>query len=314
MATLGLRRFIRSRLSPQKTSGEPAAVGFPDPPIEGKSCVLVVLDSCRYDALVQANSKCLASLGDIQRRWSYASWTAPSHHNMLMGLLPHASPSQTLASTVYREELQRWGERLGLPDLGIGGMLPGLWLPDFLRDTLGYRTTGLVSMPVLHPHTPINRGFDTYKLMPSHNDMSAMLDELRFFVERPGFALLNVGETHYPYAPTGEAELDLPRISGLRGTIRDMDQRLRDGNAVSAEEGDAFFDAAQLKRLQARQVDAVRSLEPLFEALFDLVPPGTWITVTADHGELFGEAGYFGHGPIRHDKVHEVPLIEGRIR
>ncbi len=314
MATLGLRRFIRSRLTPLSASDCPVDVEFPDPPDEAMSCVLVVLDSCRYDALVQANSSCLSALGDIQRRWSYASWTAPSHHNMLMGLLPHASPINTLASTVYRQELQRWGERLNLPDLGVGGMLPGLWLPDFLRRNLGYRTTALVSMPVLHPDTPINRGFDNYQLMPTHNDMGAMLDSLRFFVERPGFVLLNVGETHYPYAPTGESELELPRISGLRGTIREMDERLRDGGAVSATECSELFNAKLLKRLQARQVEAVRSLETLFESLFDLVPKGTWITVTSDHGELFGEGGYFGHGPIRHDKVHEVPLVEGRIR
>jgi hypothetical protein len=33
--------------------------------------------------------------------------------------------------------------------------------------------------------------------------------------------------------------------------------------------------------------------------------------VTADHGELFGEDGYFGHGPIQHPKVLEVPFVEG---
>lgn len=32
------------------------------------------------------------------------------------------------------------------------------------------------------------------------------------------------------------------------------------------------------------------------------------------YGELFGEGGYFGHGPIQHDKVYEVPLVEGRLR
>ena len=37
-------------------------------------------------------------------------------------------------------------------------------------------------------------------------------------------------------------------------------------------------------------------------------------TITADHGELFGESGFFGHGPIMHKKVFEVPLIEGKIR
>jgi len=37
-------------------------------------------------------------------------------------------------------------------------------------------------------------------------------------------------------------------------------------------------------------------------------------TVTSDHGELFGEEGYFGHGPIMHEKVFEVPFIEGKIK
>ena len=33
--------------------------------------------------------------------------------------------------------------------------------------------------------------------------------------------------------------------------------------------------------------------------------------MTADHGELFGEEGFFGHGPIQHPKVTEVPFVEG---
>jgi hypothetical protein len=44
------------------------------------------------------------------------------------------------------------------------------------------------------------------------------------------------------------------------------------------------------------------------------VPPGTRIIITADHGELFGEGGWFGHGPIPHEKVLEVPYLEGTIR
>jgi arylsulfatase A-like enzyme len=50
------------------------------------------------------------------------------------------------------------------------------------------------------------------------------------------------------------------------------------------------------------------------EELFDIAPKNTWITITADHGELFGEAGYFGHGPVQHEKVFEVPFVEGKIR
>ena len=48
--------------------------------------------------------------------------------------------------------------------------------------------------------------------------------------------------------------------------------------------------------------------------LYDALPENSWVIVTADHGELFGEQGYFGHGPIIHEKVLEVPFVEGRIR
>ena len=66
--------------------------------------------------------------------------------------------------------------------------------------------------------------------------------------------------------------------------------------------------------LRKRQIATVRYLDKVFEELFDLVPNNTYITVTADHGELFGEEGYFGHGPINHEKVWEVPFIEGKLR
>ena len=58
----------------------------------------------------------------------------------------------------------------------------------------------------------------------------------------------------------------------------------------------------------------MRYLNDVFVRLFDSVPPNTYITVTADYGELFGEEGYFGHGPINHEKVYEVPFVEGKIR
>src|SRR5262245_7049192 len=56
--------------------------------------VLVVLDSCRFDSFVAATPATICKLGRLERRWSYASWTAPSHYNLLMGLLPHSSPQQ----------------------------------------------------------------------------------------------------------------------------------------------------------------------------------------------------------------------------
>ena len=63
--------------------------------------ILVIFDSCRYDSFVAAEPKTMPRLGDVEQRWSYASWTAPSHYNLLMGLLPHSSPTQVYASEYY---------------------------------------------------------------------------------------------------------------------------------------------------------------------------------------------------------------------
>jgi arylsulfatase A-like enzyme len=264
--------------------------------------VVVVLDSLRYDNAMAAGMQNTARLGDIERRWSYASWTAPSHFNLLTGLLPHASPTRVYASEYYKADFERYTERLGVPDIEFAAMLPQLWLPTYLRNVLGYRTAALVSMPVLNPATPINRDFDDYALMESHNDMAGIVDRVAFDADRPTFWMLNVGETHYPYALPGDDVTEFPRVSGVHGVLK------------RAEEAPEFFADDALEQLRARQVRAATYTDQLIGALYDVVPPRTWIIVTSDHGELFGEAGYFGHGPIAHDKVLEVPFVEGTIR
>jgi arylsulfatase A-like enzyme len=75
-----------------------------------------------------------------------------------------------------------------------------------------------------------------------------------------------------------------------------------------------MFDNSKLRVLRLRQIDAVKYLDTVIEELFDLVPKNTYVTITSDHGELFGEDGYFGHGPIQHEKVLEVPFVEGKVR
>ncbi len=279
-------------------------------PREGlNDLVVIVLDSCRWDALMEAAPPHIGRLGEVRKRWSYASWTGPSHYNLLTGLLPHASPTEVFASDVYKEEFARFSQRLGV-DVEFEGLLPGLWLPTFLRWGLGYRTCARVSLPVLNEATGINRDFDDYRLMERHDDMAAMLPELRFGGGRPCFYLLNIGETHYPYSTPTTRDDELPYVSGVRGAVR----QLEGGGVVRSEDAPAWFDDAMMQRLRSRQVDAVRHVDAVVGDLFDLTPPGTWFVVTSDHGELFGEDGYFGHGPIAHDKVFEVPFVEGRIR
>ena len=74
-------------------------------PVRGNNYVLIIFDSCRYDTLVEAKPRTICKLGALEQRWSYASWTAPSHYNLLSGLLPHQSPPKVFASEYYKKAL-----------------------------------------------------------------------------------------------------------------------------------------------------------------------------------------------------------------
>jgi hypothetical protein len=285
-------------------------VGKKQPP--RNNYIIVVFDSCRYDSFIQARPRTIRKLGKVERRWSYATWTAPSHFNLLTGLLPHKSPKHVYASEYYKQEFLKFNERLGTTDIAFRSLVPQLYLPAFLKQSLGYRTHAMVSLPVINPKTILNTGFDSFKLMPNHNDMRAMLAEMSFVKEQPSFYLLNVGETHYPYALPGEPPEQWPKISGVHGVFKHLDEHIVGGKLSTRKE--KFFNKRQLETLRQRQIEAVRYLDGVVEELFDLVPRNTYITITSDHGELFGEDGYFGHGPIQHEKVLEVPFLEGKLR
>ena len=273
--------------------------------------VLIVFDSCRYDAFLKARPRTIRKLGRLEKRWSYASWTAPSHYNLLMGLMPHSSPRGVFASDYYQRDFLKFNERLGAEGLEFKRFVPRLSLPVLLQN-LGYRTHALVSLPVLNPLTALNTGFDTYRLMDRHNDLRAMFPHLQFSDEYPSFYLLNTGETHYPYALPDEPADEWPRISGVHGVFKHLDDHVVGGKLRRSHARQ--FNTAKLAQLRDRQIEAVRYLDRTIEELFDFLPENTYVTITSDHGELFGEDGYFGHGPIQHEKVLEVPFVEGKLR
>jgi hypothetical protein len=275
--------------------------------------ILIVFDSCRYDSFIAAKPAAIKKLGKVEKRWSYASWTSPSHYNLLIGLMPHTSPKHVYASEYYKKEFLQFNERLGRDDIEFRSIVPKMFMPIFLRDTLGYRTNAMVSLPVLNPKTILNTGFDSYKLMEKHNDMQAMVQQMKFSEEQPNFFLLNVGETHYPYALADEPQDQWPRISGVHGVFKHLDDEVVGGKLL-VKSKEKFFNSKKMEELRQRQIAAVKHLDRVVEELFDKVPANTYITILADHGELFGEEGYFGHGPIYHEKVWEVPFVEGKLR
>lgn len=272
-----------------------------------KHLIYIVMDSCRHDSYSAASTPNMDRLGKAERRYSYASWTSPSHYAMLMGMVPHKSPRGVFASEVYKQEFAKWVDRLGIPDLSFKTFVPQLSLPKVLKNQ-GYKTIGRVSLPVLNQFTSINKYFDDYRLMPTHNEFAKMVEEVEFPDEQPRFYFFNLGETHYPYMLE---EDELPHISGVHGVFKRMDDLLQTETETEKKAEKSFFNSAEMEQLHKQQIRCVEYVDGLLGELFSKCPSNTHIIVTADHGELFGEDGYFGHGPVMHEKCFEVPFLEG---
>ena len=271
--------------------------------------IYIIMDSCRFDSYRRAKTPNMDHFGKAEQRFSYASWTAPSHHSIFMGQIAHKSPKRVLASEVYKKEFALWVDRLGVPDLSFKSFVPELSLSKMLQ-RLGYRTTARVSMPVLNAMTGFNRFFDDYRLMKDHNDFKGMVDEAVFSSDQPSYYFFNLGETHYPYMLK---DADLPKISGVHGVVKGMDAaiaRMDDRNAPQKE----FFTKPEMVALHDQQVRCVEYVDAVLAALMDKAPKGTHFIIAADHGECFGEGDYFGHGPVMHRKVFEVPFLEAQKR
>ena len=99
-------KFKKKPATPPRPMPLPMRPGMvkPDPRAENHF-IIIILDSCRYDAFMSAETKTIAKLsgGKVEKRYTYASWTAPSY-NLLTGLLPHTSPENVYASEYYKED------------------------------------------------------------------------------------------------------------------------------------------------------------------------------------------------------------------
>ena len=200
-----------------------------------------------------------------------------------------------------------------VPDVEFGAFVPQLSLPAFLK-AQGYYCEGQVSLPVLNAETTMSAHFDTYKLAPSHNDLQAIFDRLEFPQDRPGFFFINTGETHYPYLLPGETADDLPHISGVHGVFKHLDDFLKNPSEfIKGVRQEEFFTPEQFRAFYEKQIACVEHLDAVVGRFMDRCPDNTYFMIMSDHGELFGEDGYFGHGPIFHEKVFEVFYLEGRL-
>ena len=280
---------------------------------------------------------------------SAAPWTLPSHVTMFTGLLPsehgacidrpYSGPSPTLAEHLRAHGYATAGivanVRMCNSAYGVGRGFDRYvdypWKDEIsFKAAMSQSSLGTAVMEVARRLLlPVPKVYPFSYRQPARTiagEGRRWLDEVRgekgsasSGSGRPFFLFLNFMDVHGPYLPPAGAA----RRFWEGPAPSKKDARPEDGwLAVQAR------DAADAEHRPARQreLDAVRGrLGDLYDEclagldaelgrfLGDLrdrgLLAGTWVVITADHGEHFGEHGHFGHGSSLYNELTHVPMI-----
>src|SRR5581483_11418085 len=257
--------------------------------------LLLTFDSCRYDVLRDAATPVLDSFAEIVPAQTPASFTYAAHQAFFVGMLPNAVEPRPYYNRFTRQ-------LLGLGEVGE---------TDLAKDTLrsvastgnvvsglreaGYQTVGAGAMNWFRQEA-LTGCFERFAF--TGTDADAQIDFLLSELDpgRPFFGFVNFGETHDPYTYRGKTT----RISDWIQSRRMVWPPVQEGAVGVENEG------------YGHQREAAEFLDSRLPRLFSALPGNTIAIVCGDHGECFGEDGYWGHG-VNHPKVQEVPLAIFRL-
>lgn len=280
---------------------------------------------------------------------SAAPWTLPSHVSMFTSLWPHEQgaridrPYRGSHPTIAEHLGSRGYATAGFAaNTGMCNACFGVGRgfdtyveflcnhevslrATLLNSSLG--TGALKSLRKLGIRVPTQFPFPGRALAPTIADRGRRwLDEVhRPMAEttgsrRPFFLFLNFMDAHGPYVPLDEADR---RFSGDRPMPpRKQAVPTTGSEAVRAAKAAGPEDRPQKQKeldgktrlLSDLYDDCLRGLDAELGLLLDgLRASGkldnTWVVITSDHGEYFGEHGLFGHGGRLHNEVTHVPLM-----
>jgi arylsulfatase A-like enzyme len=272
--------------------------------------VMIMLDTVRADRLgcdeaARVRTPRIAELCErgvwFERVSSTSSWTLPSHASVFTGLYPIAH-----GATQEHTQLDE-----------AAPTLAGL-----LGDA-GYRTYAVSANPVVSIKSGLARGFDSFDESwrapprsrangPGEHPNLVAVDRLLADRDRtrPLFLFVNFIEAHGPNDPP-----EPWRSAALGG--RGDPRRVADVKAHTAasyyldpesvSEGD-FALLSELYDGEIAQLDAlVGALLDRLEA--DGVLANSFVIITSDHGENFGEHGHFRHVFSLYRDTVDVPLL-----
>lgn len=196
-----------------------------------------------------------------------------------------------------------------------------LTLPEMLRDQ-GFITAAFVQNPEAGRLAGLTEGYSAYFDEEASGDRAARaydraLGWIEDHRERNFFAYIHITDPHFPYQPEEEfnhwGELPVSeafeKFSERRQNLKknpNLGHHVQMGvdwaETMPAELSRAFYDGevAMNDHHFGRFLDRLKSLG-LYES--------TLLIFVSDHGEYFGEHGYFGHRPPTCEKVIHIPML-----
>jgi arylsulfatase A-like enzyme len=276
----------------------------------------------------------------FDRAQATAPWTLPSHASMFTGRWPHELSTGWMAPLDEAEPtLAEYLSAKGYATAGFvanrfycgwdSGLSRGFthYEGHALPQLSGFRLAALVDrfLGGLHQVDRIRRNQPGFDLVPPVEDFvtglltcgdrkEAAVVNREFLTwlsgrrqpERPFLVFLNYFDAHYPYLVPKE---HLHRFGSRPGDQREWDLienwRSADKRTLSPQDITFARDAydsciADLDEQIGLLLDDLRDLGALER---------TWVIITADHGESFGEHGGFGHGGSLYQTELHVPLL-----
>jgi arylsulfatase A-like enzyme len=271
--------------------------------------VLITLDTVRADHLgCYGSSNATPAIDRIglegvrfENAISSSPWTLPSHASLMTGLPVSQHGARYDVHGTEGINLHR------IRSLGPGPRV----LAEVLRDA-GYRTLAAIGGVWLQRQFGIGRGFDRYEdRIDSWSGVPAerltatavtLLDQRP--ADTPFFLFLNYFDAHMPYAPPERFNVD--RIDPESLPVKKMEEGVnRRGQPLDPQVRsrlESLYDA-EIRRIDAQLAQLWDELQE--RGIYD----DTWIIITADHGESFGDHLFFGHGLVAWHDIAHVPLL-----
>lgn len=247
---------------------------------------------------------------------SPATWSLPSHASLFTGrfVSGHGAHDE---HRFLRAEHPTLAGTLAAAGWDTRSFTANAWISDGLGLTRGFAWTdeawrsGDVARNFHAMHRLLDRaGFGPRDKGGAHvaGNVEAWLAE-RPADARPAFVFVNFIEAHFPYHQL-PAEFVARFTSMSRRQARALSLELTAAQfgaplpdpSTTAPLATALYDAgvAYADHLLGRLIDALRRRGTLDRTI---------VVVLADHGELLGEHGAFGHGTSLYDAVLRVPLV-----